>query len=703
MKLYALDFETYFDDEYSLKKLTTEEYVRDKRFEAHGAAIVGKDIRQWMNAKQLKEQLEAWQMHLRRGGEPIALCAHHAHFDGLILNHHFGFRPPAWLCTLSMGRVLFGSGLKLGLDSLAGHFGLSPKSVPYEVFRGKHWNELNAWEQSAIAEGCLHDAELTLQICLKMLSGEHSTVPYPFPTCEIPVVDLTVRMFTEPTLIGDLDALGAAWTAENDARNALFERLSEAIGQPVDEKMLRADAQFALVLEALGVEPEMKTTAKGNEKYAFAKSDPFIQNLIESYPDEDIALAVEARLKAHSSIYKTRAERFGWMAVRGGSTEKGGPIPVYLSYAAAHTRRWGGGDKANWQNLPRPDPYKLEKGALRRAIKSEEFYVGKIDLSQIECRILNTIAGQWDVVEKFRHGVDIYSELASLFYGRPVSKAQPAERGTGKQLELSCGYGAGGATIVRTARSGAYGPPVRLTPEQGVQARDLYRGTHRYVVNLWRDADIVMLPALVQNRDLVWPLSPKGCSLVFKNKRVFHPCGLWLDYQSLEQGKQLMLKDGRIKFISDAKLSAVLDARASGEALQRLPDWYMDENNEPQIVGARDNLVMDPGAKVESYTEGGFTYKVRSVQKNMYGGRFIENIVQWLASMPIRHRMVQINRELGFKIPLTVHDDVFMLVPRTQEGIDKFERAKQIMSAPLDWLPECPIACEGELMDALDK
>lgn len=362
MKLYALDFETYFDDEYTLKKLTTEEYIRDERFEALGAAIVGKDIRKWMEPWELKEQFEAWQTHLNNGGEPIAIVAHHAHFDGLIVNHHFGFRPSAWLCTLSMGRVLFGSGLKLGLESLANHFGLSAKSVPYEVFRGKHWNELGVWEKSAIMEGCLHDAELTLDICLKMLSGGHSTVPYAFPTCELPVVDLTVRMFTEPMLIGDLDALGAAWRSENNARNALFKRLSEAIGEPVTESDLRRDAQFARVLEVLGVESECKITAKGNEKYAFAKSDTFMQDLAKD-ADEDVALAIEARLKANSAIYKTRVERFMLMAMRG-------PLPVYLTYGAAHTRRWGGGDKANWQNLPRSDPYKPEKGALRRAIKA---------------------------------------------------------------------------------------------------------------------------------------------------------------------------------------------------------------------------------------------------------------------------------------------------------------------------------------------
>ena len=39
MDLITLDFETYYDKEYSLKKLTMEEYVRDPRFEVIGVAI----------------------------------------------------------------------------------------------------------------------------------------------------------------------------------------------------------------------------------------------------------------------------------------------------------------------------------------------------------------------------------------------------------------------------------------------------------------------------------------------------------------------------------------------------------------------------------------------------------------------------------------------------------------------------------------
>lgn len=361
MKIITIDFETYFDADYTLKKLTTEEYVRNERFEPLGAALYEPALHpfaQWMLPDELNEFLEA----LRSDQEPIVMLAHHAHFDGLILSHHFGFQPDVWLDTLSMGRVMFDSGVKLGLDDLAGRLGLAAKTVPYDLFKGKHWDELDASTQRQVADGACHDCRLTRQIFDLFMQGGHPQVPYRFPPSELPVIDLTVKMFTNPTLVGNVDKLAAAWKQEQHDTLALFERLSELLHREVTPADLRKDEIFAVCLDELGVEPEVKTTTKGNEKYAFAKSDYFMQDLV-SDPDEDVALLAQARLKAHSSIYRTRVERYGWMATRGA-------MCIYLAYAAAHTRRWGGGDKTNFQNLPRPDPYRPQKGALRRAIEA---------------------------------------------------------------------------------------------------------------------------------------------------------------------------------------------------------------------------------------------------------------------------------------------------------------------------------------------
>jgi len=45
MNLLAIDFETYYAKDYSLSKLTTEEYIRDPRFEVIGVA--GQELSSW--------------------------------------------------------------------------------------------------------------------------------------------------------------------------------------------------------------------------------------------------------------------------------------------------------------------------------------------------------------------------------------------------------------------------------------------------------------------------------------------------------------------------------------------------------------------------------------------------------------------------------------------------------------------------------
>lgn len=185
---------------------------------------------------------------------------------------------------------------------------------------------------------------------------------------------------------------------------------------------------------------------------------------------------------------------------------------VYLSYCGAHTTRWSGGDRCNWQNFPRD-------GDLGAAIQAPPgWMLVVVDASQIEARICNMLAGQNDVIEKFRKGEDIYLNTASLFYGFPVTKDNPRERGTGKQLELSCQFGAGAETIKRTAARGTYGPPVQLTDEDAVRARNIYRSTHPGVVNLWQQGNKILRALL---NDQIFAV--KWHCLHVHHKRIYLP------------------------------------------------------------------------------------------------------------------------------------------------------------------------------------
>ena len=500
MKILTVDFETAFDSEYTLSKLTTEAYIRDPRFEAMGCAIKDEDApAKWWASDMLDAALESYDW------ASSAVLAHHSAFDGLILSHHFGIKPKYWLDTLSMARYLHGRDLSLSLESLAAHYGLGAKSVPYDKFKSKRWADLDQQLRDELAEGCRRDVELTYAL-FRCLSKN-------FPSVEYPIVDLTVRMFTEPRLVGDAALFETIRDEEFLRKN---ERLYE-LG--VGESDLQSSAKFCALLEAEGVEIEMKE-GKDGPIPAIAKTDSFMRSLCEyNSPDaveesgrlveNRVAALAQARLEVRSTLDETRAGRLRGMAARG-------PMAVYLNYCGAHTRRWSGGDSVNFQNLP-------QSAALRRGLRAPPGYLfASPDQSQGECRILNWLAGQDDVVQRFADGLDPYLPIATKFYGREITAADKAERQLGKVIELASGFGMGAAKLqVSLGRAG-----IALDAQEAQKGVDIYRMTHPAVVGLWREADAV-LGWLAHKKLFNWRIF-EG-----RDGRLYHPNGTWLDYSSL--------------------------------------------------------------------------------------------------------------------------------------------------------------------------
>lgn len=489
MRFVCLDYETFFDDEYTLKKLSQEHYIRDKRFEAHGAAIKWSEQHpaRWYDERQLRQVLkeEDW--------SDVALICHHAQFDGFILSHHYSVVPRQWFCTLSMARLRLGNYLSVSLDSVRSHFHLPPKSTPYNLFKGKHWHELSPAIQQQVADGACDEVESIWKI-FKILGKD-------FPREEFDAIDTTIRMFTEPQVLGDIEALAKVWEHEHKRKKNLLEELG------VNEDDLQSAGRFQALLEAEGVEVEMKE-GKNGDIPAFAKTDRFMQELLQDEDDRIRGLA-EARLGLKSTLLQTRAETLGWAASRG-------PLPVYLFYSGAHTTRWSGGDRSNWQNSVQ---------ALNECITPPPGYlIGSPDASQIECRLLNYCAGQNDVVENFRAGRNPYVRVASEFYGYPVTREMPTEYQAGKVIELQCGFGSGAEKIRATLRTKA---KIEITPERALDARDAYRNTHRKVVDYWGDAG-QCLSWLNGSLERDW--SPFHIA----KKKLWGPTGTMIHYDTLQ-------------------------------------------------------------------------------------------------------------------------------------------------------------------------
>ena len=125
MKLITIDFETYYTTkDLRFKTQTTEEYVRDPRFEVVGVAVkVGDGETVWCTGshEQIKSFLNTFDW------DDSMVVAHNALFDMAILNWHFDIRPKAIADTLSMARAINGIEVGNSLKKLALHYELGVK------------------------------------------------------------------------------------------------------------------------------------------------------------------------------------------------------------------------------------------------------------------------------------------------------------------------------------------------------------------------------------------------------------------------------------------------------------------------------------------------------------------------------------------------------------------------------------------------
>ena len=100
MDLITVDFETYYSKDFSLSKLTTEEYIRDPRFEIIGVSVkVNNGPTEW--ASGTHEEFREYFNDFDWANSMV--LAHNTMFDGAILSWLFDIRPRAWADTMRIG------------------------------------------------------------------------------------------------------------------------------------------------------------------------------------------------------------------------------------------------------------------------------------------------------------------------------------------------------------------------------------------------------------------------------------------------------------------------------------------------------------------------------------------------------------------------------------------------------------------------
>jgi DNA polymerase len=503
MNIITLDFETYYAKDFSLTKLTTEEYIRDDRFEVIGVAVKENDKEtKWFTGThgEVSDFLHTYDWN------NSALLAHNTSFDGAILSWNFGIRPKALFDTLCMARALHGVDAGGSLSALVERYQLGCKGTEVLDALGKKRLDFTPQDLEQYGSYCRNDVELTWKL-FNVLQPE-------FPAKELKVINITLQMFTDPILELNLPLLEQHLEDTKERKEALLEACL------ADKDTLMSNDKFAEILKSLGVNPPTKTSLKtGKEAWAFAKTDEGFKELA-SHPDVRVQALVSARLGNKSTLEETRTQRFIDIAKRG-------KLPVPIKYYAAHTGRWGGDDKINLQNLPSRGQ---NGGKLKRAIVPPSRYVMiDCDSSQIEARIVAWLSGQTDLVEAFANGEDVYKIMASAIYQKTVDEVSAHERFVGKTTILGAGYGMGSKKF--QAQLKTFGVDI----EEGEANRIIrvYRETYAQIPKLWQEAGRC-LEAIYTGKPA--PFGLEGVvSFDHIKKGFLLPSGLWQRYETLHQ------------------------------------------------------------------------------------------------------------------------------------------------------------------------
>lgn len=628
-RLLFLDFETYYDREYSLRKMPPPNYILDERYETIMCAVKEPEWPQSM----LVDGPEFAKFIAGYDPAVTTTVTFNALFDNCILAWRYGFVPARMYCAMAMARALYGHMLEsVALAKVAPFLKVGEKGTEIENVIGMNRRQIIAsgrWHK--FTQYALQDCDLCEKIFWKLLPE--------FPAAERRVMDRVLRAAVAPKLRCDIPMLTQHLKDVENEKTALFGgALLMSSGKPFTTQTLSSSTQFAELLKELGVDVQYKMGSAGKLIPAVAKTDEFMADLAE-YEDPLVQALAAARLGQKSTIEQTRGNRLISVASLDWSIAglPPGTLPIPLRYGGAHTHRLSGEWKFNMQNLPAMRGG--SKSKLRRSVvpgPDEEVVSG--DLSQVEARITAWLCRELGLLRQFADDLDPYSQLGGKIFGCPCGTTKEAikawkvihavERFIGKSGVLGLGFGCGADKfynmVIRSARAMKMDVAALkkvFTPEVAQRSVDMYRESNPRIKAAWKMLDAVL--------DGAW--QGKGAPVKFGPCVIGHgyvrgPGGLELRYQVLpDEGQERWYKYGRYKH-------------------------------------------------------------------KIYGAKFLENIVQFLARIVIMNAAMRL-WDRGLEFRLQAHDELVFVVKK-----DKVAEAKKMLAEELrrrpTWAPELPLDCE---------
>jgi len=534
MEYLFIDFETYYDKDYSLRKMTPVEYILDPRFECIGAAIIeDKGEPFWVEGDKLSAYLKGKDLSKTK------VVSHNALFDMPILKWRFGFDPYFIIDTLSLARAKWAYKLpSLSLAKVADHLGIGTKGDALLKVQGM--NAL-AMKQAGLYDALVSYALNDVELCRKIWEALQ-----PFPMEELVLCDTIQRCTLNPQFVLDPNILYEHLHITKQGKETLLARAG--LG---DRDALMSNDKFASALLMLGVIPPTKVSPlTGKTTYAFAKTDQAFLAL-EEHEDPEVQALIAARLGVKSTLEETRTQKFISISQLAWPSGKQW-MPVPLRYSGAHTHRLSGDWGLNLQNLPRG-------GALRKALKAPPGHqIVTCDSAQIEARMVAWFCEQDNLVEQFAKGEDVYSSFASAVFAKPINKKDnPDERFIGKTAVLGLGYGMGWAKFQKTVQvqsKNQLSKEIVLSETDARKIVNTYRDLYPNIPDMWNTLN-GKLNALADSRtsEFLGPVTDTAAGVIYlTHEKITLPSQLSLHYHNLRQkvtpnGNEWVYDFGRTK------------------------------------------------------------------------------------------------------------------------------------------------------------
>lgn len=645
------------EDSFTLSKMTTEAYIRDKRFKAFGFCIheYGTDKHtQWYKHEELPRIFSCYDW------TKTAVLAHNAMFDIGIMSMIYGVNPCFIFDSLSMARALRGVEVGNSLAKLAEEFELPPKGRAVHSTDGLY--ELTPEIEAELLDYCKHDVFLCEEVFTRLLTGLHGggRIHAAYPSKELRLIDMTIRMFTEPQLVLDVPMLEKARDEENEKLQVALERCG------VSEAELASNDQFALVLERMGQlpptkkkRPTIKTPNPVGLNFAFAKNDAHFQQMLNG-DNEDVALLCEARLRVKSTLERTRAQRFIDIASRG-------TMPVPLAYYGAETGRWQAakGGSINFQNMKRGS-------FLRKAVMAPDGYViGVMDLSQIEPRVIAWLAGYDVMLEIFRAGGDPYATFGAIMFSMPGLNAteHPLLRQSAKSAMLGASYQLGWAAFSAQLLVGFLGaPPKRYTKEEARQLGVTSAAVKKFIENKWHMEKMMEIARTCTDEELlIHCLAAKA--IIEKYRATAEPV---VEFWGFLQERLVASLIGGEEY----EYKGVLTFKKE------------------EIVLVNGMSLKYPNIEIRKDERGRseYWYGLGDKKQKLYAGRLANNVTQALARIVMSDGMLRIAKQR--RVVGSVHDEALTLLPEATAVQDLAWMKEQMVMEP-KWMPGIPLNAGG--------